>query len=153
MPQPDNALTDVPYWRITALRIVYLLIVLGLSSFVWQQLLFEAAELATMTGIAKAMMATLVILSLFGLRYPLDLLPVLIFELVWKMIWMLLIALPAALDDRWTSSTERVFFECAGVVVLFVIIPWRHVWARWFTRPGEPWLPTNLPEGHTIARR
>ncbi|MEO0464240.1 MAG: hypothetical protein AAF127_14000 [Pseudomonadota bacterium] len=141
MPSPGTDLPDVAYWRIVALRIVYLLIVLGLSSFVWQQLLFEAAELATMTGVAKAMMATLVIMSLFGLRYPLDLLPVLIFELLWKCIWMLLIALPAALDDRWTSSIERLFFECVGVLILFVLIPWAYVWARWFSRPAEGWLP------------
>lgn len=59
MPTPQSNLPAVAYWRVVALRVVYLLIVLGLSSFVWQQMLFEAAELATMTGVAKAMMAAL----------------------------------------------------------------------------------------------
>ena len=141
MTAPDPTLPNVSYWRVVALRIVYLLIVLGLSSFVWQQLLYESADMATMTGVAKTMMATLVILSLFGLRYPLDLLPVLIFELTWKSLWMLLIALPAALNDRWTSSIEQLFFECVGVVILLFLIPWRYVWQRWITRPDERWGP------------
>ena len=108
MPTSPSKLPLVAYWRVIALRLVYLLIILGLSSFVWQQLLFEAADLATMTGVAKSMMAALVILCVFGLRYPLDLLPVLVFELLWKALWMLLIALPAALYDRWTEP-EPVF--------------------------------------------
>ncbi|MEO0589329.1 MAG: hypothetical protein AAFZ11_02085 [Pseudomonadota bacterium] len=146
MPTPQSDLPHVAQWRILALRVVYLLIILGLSSFVWQQLLFEAAELATMTGVAKAMMAALVILCVFGLRYPLDLLPVLLFELLWKALWMLLIALPAAMYDRWTDSIERLFFECVGVVILLVLIPWKHVWARWFARASEPWRHAQEPE-------
>ncbi|MEO0419987.1 MAG: hypothetical protein AAF249_14070 [Pseudomonadota bacterium] len=140
MSTPHFELPNVVYWRVVALRVVYLLIILGLSSFVWQQLLFEAAELATMTGVAKAMMAALVILCLFGLRYPLDMLPVLIFELLWKMIWMLLIALPAWLGDRWTDSLQTLFFECVGVVIPLVLIPWRYAWARWVTRSSEAWV-------------
>ncbi|MEL7317296.1 MAG: hypothetical protein AAFN04_01505 [Pseudomonadota bacterium] len=140
MSTPHFELPNVVYWRVVALRVVYLLIILGLSSFVWQQLLFEAAELATMTGVAKAMMAALVILCLFGLRYPLDMLPVLIFELLWKMIWMLLIALPAWLGDRWTDSLQTLFFECVGVVILLVLIPWRYAWARWVARSSEAWV-------------
>ncbi|MEO1048284.1 MAG: hypothetical protein AAFW59_08135 [Pseudomonadota bacterium] len=141
MPIPTADLPNVAYWRVAALRIIYLLIVLGLSRFVWQQLLFEAADMATMTGVAKAMMATLVILCLFGLRYPLDLLPVLIFEFMWKTLRMLFIALPAALQDRWTDSIEALFIECVGVVVLLFVVPWGYAWARWMARPSERWMP------------
>ncbi|MEL6237701.1 MAG: hypothetical protein AAFQ90_03810 [Pseudomonadota bacterium] len=145
MPTSPSKLPLVAYWRVIALRLVYLLIIRGLSSFVWQQLLFEAADLATMTGVAKSMMAALVILCVFGLRYPLDLLPVLVFELSWKALWMLLIALPAALYDRWTESIQNLFFECIGVVILLALIPWRYVWARWFARASEPWRRAHEP--------
>lgn len=97
--------------------------------------------MATMTGVAKTMMATLVILCLFGLRYPLDLLPVLIFEFMWKTLWMLFIALPAALQDRWTDSIEALFIECVGVVILLFVVPWGYAWARWMARPSEHWMP------------
>lgn len=143
MPSTSNALPPVAPWRVIALRVIYLLIALGLSRFVWEQLLFEAADMAAMTGVAKSMMAALVILCLFGLRYPLDLLPVLIFELAWKALWMLFFALPAALYDRWTASIENLFYECVGVVILLALIPWNYVWARWVTRSSEPWLPNK----------
>ena len=141
MPSALNALPPVAPWRVIALRVIYLLIILGLSRFVWQQLLFEAADMPVMTGVAKSMMAALVILCLFGLRYPLDLLPVLIFEMAWKTLWMLFIALPAALDDRWTAGIENLFYECVGVTILLVLIPWNYVWARWFARKSENWVP------------
>jgi len=134
-----DVLPQVAFWRVLVLRLLYVAIVLGLSRFVWEQLLFDSAQWPAMTGVAKSMMAALVLLCIVAVRYPLDMLPVMIFELVWKAIWMLMIALPAWLNGNWTSSIENLFFECVGVVILLFVIPWRYVWVRWFGRASEPW--------------
>ena len=139
MPTDRQAAPPVSFWRITALRILYALIAAALSSFVWQQLFFQSADWPIMRGIAKAMMGALAILCLIGLRYPLQMLPVLLFELLWKTIWLLAIALPAALNDRWSPDIESVFYETIGIVIAYLIIPWRYVWSRYFMQPSEPW--------------
>ncbi len=128
----------VAMWRVNALRIIYLLIALGLSSFVWRQLLYESADWPLMRGVAKSMFAALALLALFGVRYPLQMLPVILFETLWKTIWIVAIAIPAGLNGRW-SVVESTFYECVGIVVIFFIMPWRHVWTLYVRQPGEPW--------------
>ncbi|WP_379553053.1 hypothetical protein [Qipengyuania sp. DGS5-3] len=138
-----QSIPTVAGWRIAALRILYALIAIGLSSFVWQQLFFESADWPLMRGIAKSMMGALVFLCLLGLRYPLQMLPVLFFEMLWKTIWLLVIAMPAAFNDRWTSDIESVFYESIGIVIAYAIMPWRYIWARYIKQLGEPWRASS----------
>src|SRR6185369_6640195 len=61
--------------------------------------LFPTVEtLATHTaldrGVQKALISGLWVTSLFALRYPLKMVPILLFELVWKLIWLLAFGLP-----------------------------------------------------------
>ncbi|MEO1079758.1 MAG: hypothetical protein AAFY29_09400 [Pseudomonadota bacterium] len=120
------------------MRVIYLLIFLGQSSFVWRQLFFESAEWPVMTGVAKSMMAAMALLCLLGIRYPLQLLPVLLFETLWKTLWILLIALPARDSGQW-AVIESTFYESVGIIVAYFILPWTYVWSRFFRQPGEPW--------------
>ena len=131
-------LPQVAMWRIYALRFIYLLIFLGLSSFVWQQLFLESAEWPVMRGVAKSMMAALALLCLLGIRYPLQLLPVLLFETLWKTLWILAIAIPARGSGQW-AMIEPTFYEVVGIIIVYFIMPWSYVWSRYVRQPGEPW--------------
>jgi hypothetical protein len=135
----DRTLHAVAFWRICMLRFLYLLIALSLSSFVWQQLFFESADWPVMRGIAKSMMGAVALLCIVGIFHPLKMLPVLIFEILWKTLWIGAIALPAWLNDRWTDSIESVFFESIGIVVAYAVIPWRYAWLRFVRSDDEPW--------------
>jgi hypothetical protein len=128
----------VSLWRLYALRLIYLLIFVGLSSFVWRQPFFESSGWPLMTGIAKSMFAALALLTLLGLRYPLQMLPLILFETLWKAIWLAVIALPAAHNGRW-DVVEATVYECIGIVVVLFIMPWGYVWTRYVTAPGDPW--------------
>lgn len=138
MSSTPKTAPPVALWRINALRFVYVLIFLGLSSFVWQQLAFESAEWPVMKGVAKSMMAALALLCLLGVRYPLHCLPILLFETLWKTIWLLFIAIPARGSAQW-AVIEPTFYEIVGIVVLYFLIPWSYVWSRYLRQPGEPW--------------
>jgi len=129
---------SVSLWRLNALRVLYLLIFLGIGRFVWQQLFFSSAEWPVMTGVAKSMMAAVSLLSLLGVRYPLQFLPLMIWETLWKTIWILVIAVPAFGTPQW-AIIESTFYECVGIVILYFIIPWPYVWSRYFRHPVERW--------------
>lgn len=133
------ALPHVAQWRIHLLRLLYLLIALVMGSVVWQQLLFESADWPVMRGLAKAMLAALALLSLWGVRYPLQMLPLMLFELAWKTLWLGLIALPAWLNNHWNADIDGLFYDCIGIVILPFFMPWGYVWARFFKMPAEPW--------------
>lgn len=125
--------TSIAKWRLNGLRLIYLLMAVGISSFVWQQLFFESADWPLMKGIAKSMFAALAILSVIGLRYPLQMLPVILFETLWKLIWLVGIAFPATLNGRW-ELVETTFYECITIIVVFFVMPWSFLWSRYFRK-------------------
>lgn len=139
MAPQDQSLPTVAFWRICMLRFFYLLTAAAITTFVWQQLFFESADWPVMRGIAKSMMGAVALLCFVGIFHPLKMLPVLIFEILWKTLWLGIIALPAWLNGHWTNSIESVFFDSIGVFVVYAVIPWPYVWARFIKQSNEPW--------------
>ena len=64
------------------------------AMYVWPQLLFDWAEWDMNRGLAKSMLAALALMSLWGVRYPMQMLPLMLYEVAWKTIWLILIAGP-----------------------------------------------------------
>ena len=64
------------------------------------------------------------VLSVFGLYKPIAFSPVLILQLIYKGIWLLVVALPALLHHRPFPQTMAIFF-IVWVVALPFIIPWK----------------------------
>jgi hypothetical protein len=135
---PDTAFPTVAMWRINAMRFLFLLMALVMGSMVWQQLLFESADWPVMRGLAKSMLAALALMSLLGVRYPLQMLPLMLYEIAWKTIWIVLIAGRAWMAGKWTPDIEGLFTDCIGIVIAYFIVPWRYVWARYIMQPMEP---------------
>jgi hypothetical protein len=79
------------------------------------------------------------ILALMGLRYPQRMLPILLFEVVWKLIWLGVVAVPLWLDDRLEGATREQTGKILWVGIIIAVIPWRHVFAQYVTAPGQPW--------------
>ena len=128
----------VALWRINAMRVLFLLMALVMGSVVWSQLLFESADWPAMKGVAKSMLAALALLSLIGVRYPLQMLPLMLYEVAWKTIWLTLIAGRAWMAGKWTPDIEGLFTDCIGIVIAFLIVPWRYAWARYVAQAMEP---------------
>jgi hypothetical protein len=124
--------------RLYALRVGYL--VLGLGLAVVKLPLFLHHEPWTFTeGVMNCMLAALSILAFVGLRYPVQMLPVLLFESAWKLIWLSVIALPAWLSDRMDQATLDNTYKCFWVVIILAVIPWRHVYSQYVTKRGDRW--------------
>ncbi len=131
---------QVRLWRLYALRAVYLMIAAGLGVQVWPEILHHDKPWELMEGVVQCVLAAISVLAAIGLRYPLQMLPLLFFEIVWKSIWLCVVALPlwrAGTVDEGTASTA---VACLVAVVVPVAIPWRHVFARYVLRPGDRWV-------------
>lgn len=134
-PEPP----PVAMWRIHMLRIVYLLMAGVMGVFVWQQVLFETEPWPAPRVVAKSMLASLALLCVLGVRYPLKMLPLMLLETLWKTVAILAIIVPAWLAHRMTPDLQVLFNECIGIVLVYLVMPWRYVWACYAVQPGEPW--------------
>ena len=136
---------QVSLLRLYVLRAVYALIAVAQGS-IQLPLFFHHAHWTVMSGAAHSFLAALAVLSFVGIRYPLQMLPLLVYELLWKSIWLLGIALPLWLTDQFDAETRSAFFEIAPIVVLIPIIPWRYVWEKFARERGDPWRSGSMAE-------
>jgi hypothetical protein len=82
----------------------------------------------------------MVLLSALGLRYPLKMLPVLFFEITWKAVWLLRVALPATLAGTMDEPMFEMVVMLSVVILVIVVVPWDYVIARFVQEPGDKWL-------------
>ncbi len=134
---------EVSLPHLYALRAAYLLLVVGLGTSVWPAIIHHepwALTLSPWRGIGTSLIAALPILAIFGLRYPLRLLPLLIYEVTWKTIWLVAVALPiwlshGPIDDELAATIQA----CLMVLPFYLIIPWRYVVVNFVLQPGDRW--------------
>jgi hypothetical protein len=132
-------MNDVSTFRLYLLRGMYLLITVGLGSMIWP-LMFNHQPWSLMHSVACSLLAALSVLMAVGIRYPLQMLPLLLFELLWKAIWLIAIALPLWQAGRIDPETMQTVKECLGGIVLCpLVIPWGYVWANYVKKPGNRW--------------
>jgi hypothetical protein len=62
-------------------------------------------------------------------------LPILLFEVAWKLLWLGAVAVPLWLDDR-RGRHPRTGRRDPLVGIIIAVIPWRHVVAQYVTAPG-----------------
>lgn len=132
---------DVSIVRLHLLRATYLVIAVGLGVQIWPLILRSAAvPPAHMQGVVRAVLTAVSLLALLGLRYPIRLLPLLLFELTWKAIWVLAIGLPLWRAGRLDAATGETWTTClASVIFLALVIPWGHVGRHYARARGDRW--------------
>jgi hypothetical protein len=128
----------LPPWRLNVMRVGYLVMGVGLAVTKWPELVHhEPWEL--MRGTVVTMLVTMSVLALLGLRYPQRMLPILLFEVGWKLAWLGLVAAPLWADNNLTGATREQTGAVLWVVIIIVVIPWRHVIRQFVLAPGERW--------------
>jgi hypothetical protein len=131
---------EVSIFRLYLLRATYLFIVVGLGFMIWPSVLNPPENTEHMHGVVRSVLAAVSLLALLGLRYPLQMLPLLFFELLWKSIWVLAIGLPLWSAGQLDSGTQQTWTDCLISIVLFLlVIPWGYVATQYIRRAGEPW--------------
>lgn len=123
--------------RLWVMRAFYLFMAVGIGATVWPLIIGHPADLPRMTGVALALLGTIGLLALLGLRYPLQMLPLLLFELIWKAVWLAAFALPRWLGGSLDEGMRTTMFETSLGAVLLLVIPWRYVFHHYARKPAE----------------
>ena len=138
--------------RLNLLRGMYAFMAVGLALVVWPSIIAPGSDMSLPATVVHALLGGIGLLSLLGLRYPLRMIPLLLFELVWKLVWVLAYAFPMWRSDTLTAGAMENLFACAvGIVLVPLVLPWRHVMNHYLTHPGEPWRQARKPEPQYAA--
>ena len=132
----------LPVHRLHLMRGGYLLMAVGLMIVKWP-LLPQAASLPVMEGAIVCILTAMSLLALLGLRYPIGMLPVLLFEVLWKVIWLGVVALPHLLANDMDEATADMLFTILFVTAILAVTPWDYVWRRFVTARGDQWARTS----------
>ena len=127
---------EVPLWRLYLLRVVPIMAIpwgLGLVSG-----LVNAEP--TDRGMLDSLLLGLWAMTLLALRYPLQMLPIYLFEFAWKTVWLFAYGIP-----QWLSGVgsprlaEDLWSIGAFPFVMALVIPWGYVWRHYVKEPSERW--------------
>jgi hypothetical protein len=132
-------MTEVSTLRLYLLRIMYLLIAFGLGSIIWPRLISHEPW-GHMEGVAFALLGALSALAIVGVRYPIQMLPLLLFELLWKVVWLALVALPLYQTGQLDAANTSTAFECLlGVLIVPLVLPWKYLFTHYIRKRGDRW--------------
>ena len=125
--------------RLNIMRFGYAFMGVGLAIVKWPILVQNAPSLPVFEGVVACLLTAMSLLAFLGLRYPVRMLPILLFEVTWKVIWIAAVAVPHLVADDLNAATRGVLFNCSLVIIIIAVIPWRYVWKRYVRTPGDAW--------------
>lgn len=131
---------ELPLYRLYVMRAAYLLIALGQGANTWPAIVHHARPWDFWHGVAMSFLGALTLLCLLGVRYPVRMMPLLIYEFVWKTIWVLAAWLPPWLGHTLDPDTGDSFAQIfLGVVIVPLVLPWGYVWKHYVLAPADRW--------------
>ena len=139
VPRESAAADGLSGRRLNGMRVGYTFLGVGLAIVKWPVLVQDAPSLPVFEGVVAALLTAMSLLAFLGLRYPVRMLPVLLFEVTWKVIWIAAVAVPHLLADDIDDTTSDVLVSCALVIVIVAVVPWRYTWSHYVRTPGDPW--------------
>ncbi|GAA3323721.1 hypothetical protein [Paeniglutamicibacter sulfureus] len=140
-PLPDltTGPGQLPTFRLNMMRGGYLFMAVGLMIVKWP-LLLQASSMPVFEGVVLCILTAMSLLAFLGLRYPLGMLPILLFETMWKVLWLAIVALPHLIANDMDAATATMLFNVLFVVPILAVTPWGYVWKRYVMTRGERWV-------------
>lgn len=126
----------ISLWRVYLLRAGYLLTAVGGSSAFIPPFLHHGPWTLTQ-GVMHVMLLSFVLLSYLGLRYPLKMLPLLFWEMLWKASWFVLIAYPAWRTGTMSADIQANLWDIGSGAVFLFVVPWDYVWRNFVAARGD----------------
>ena len=144
---------QVSLTRLYLLRAMFLGNLVLLGAGIWPELVGLHQEWEPLPAVAFCFWAALAALSGMGLRYPLATLPLLLLQLLYKVLWILAFWLPlqvAGLEtDMSVGGIDLSVMFIGGVLSDLVVIPWPYVVARFVRARGDRWKRDHTRLSHS----
>ena len=133
-------MSEVSTLRLYILRAMYVFTFVGLVIFRWPAILNPPPGISNAGTVVAMVLGAMSLLAVLGVRYPLKMLPLLFFELLWKVMWVLGWGLPLTFSQQLSPEAEQTLISnLVGIVLVPLAIPWGYVFNQYVKAPGDRW--------------
>ncbi|WP_100644383.1 hypothetical protein [Alteromonas facilis] len=129
----------IPLWKTWGLRLFFAGLVFVIGRWQLMSILEGPSDWTPWRGVGHSLLFALAILAVGGMFRPIAFLPVMLFEIIWKAVWLAVVALPLWLAGEEIPGIVSVKGSLIGVGLIIICVPWKYVWWRYFAHPIEPW--------------
>jgi hypothetical protein len=136
--QPDEGYEGVRRINIYLLRLLYILMFFVLGKDTWTHILTHQGPWDPTDAVAWCVWTTFATLAGLGIIRPLKMLPILLLEIFYKVLWLILVAYPL-----WSKGTlagspaEGITSAFLWVILPIVAVPWGYVFVNYIYKPKK----------------
>lgn len=135
------------------LRFTYSFIAIGLALFVWPDFLLSNIHETDSQSVVQAFLGAMSLCAILGIAHPVKMLPALMLEFIWKVLWLVFYGLPGLARGNIDEFGKETMLGCAmGVALLLIALPWRYMLSNFFQSKPEAWR-ANLYAGSNNKNR
>jgi hypothetical protein len=137
--QPDERYEGVRRINIYLLRLLYVLMFFVLGREVWTHILTHQGPWDPFNAVAWCVWAAFATLAGIGIIRPVKMLPIVLLEIFYKVLWLILVAYPL-----WSKGTlegspaEGITSQFLWVILPIVAVPWGYAFSNYIYKPRSP---------------
>ena len=128
----------VPRINVYVMRLFFLLmfVFVGLDS--WSGIINHQGSWKPITAVAMCVWAAYSTLSILGVFHTLRMLPIMLFMIFYKTLWLIVVAYPLWITNRLAgSAAEEMASVFIWVIIPIVGMPWRYVFREYVWNSGR----------------
>ena len=127
------------------LRLVYVLMFFVLGKAAWTHILTHKGAWEPDDAMSWCVWAAFATLAGLGIIRPLKMLPILLLEVFYKVLWLIIVAYPLWTAGKLVgSSVEEETSSFLWVLLPIIAIPWGYVFVNYIYRPRSRTPATNV---------
>lgn len=134
--------------HIALLRFIYLLMCALMARTAWSSILSHQGDWEPYRAMATCVWAAYGTLSLLGLLHPLRMLPIVLFMIFYKTLWLAVVAYPLFQAGTLAGSpAEELTYIFLAAPIFALVLPWGYVLRRYVFLPhrGARALASTTP--------
>lgn len=144
--QPDGPYAGARRMSIYLLRLVYVLMFFVLGRNAWTHVLTHQGAWEPDDAMAWCVWTAFATLAGLGVIHPLKMLPILLLEIFYKVLWLLVVAYPLWAAGKLAGSpVEEETSAFLWVLLPIVAVPWGYVFTHYVYQPKQRAEPLNDP--------
>jgi hypothetical protein len=130
---PDYERWDgAPRINIYLLRLLFILMLVFLGKDSWTSIFTHKGAWNPMDAMAWCIWASYSVLSILGIIHPLKMLPIVMLEIMYKVIWLILVAYPLWSSGQLAGSpAEGMTNSFLYVVLPILAMPWKYFFKKY----------------------